>query len=480
MPVRDHEAEPTAGAVCEQMIAKPKNRIAHSIFSSSFVGMSLESFIARRYFLGMGRGSIFAILALILVPTPIDVLMGVIALAARVIAGRRVSLVTIISVISLLGIKVGVGALICVLSVFNGFNGIVKGLLVGFDPHVRVTPATETVLQADSLLGMIRAFPEVQAAAPYISGRSAILHEKGLKVIQIRGMRKEDINTAVGLGNRIVSGSFRTSQPGEARPVVLGSMLSYALHATIGDTMSLLSQSGLEESLTQLAQPKIVRCVVAGTFESSNKEYDAFYAYTDIETAREIFGVEQGAMGIEIRLKDMEMAGEMRDRLAALLGPDYRVETWQDLHRDLFAVMELERWAAFIILSLIIIVAVFNILGSLTMTVIEKRRDIGILKTMGASDRRIMRTYMYQGALIGLVGTFAGVVIGVLVCLIQIEFGIFTLDNAVYIIPALPVEIRPSDLLIVSGTAMLLSFTAAIYPSLRASRLLPADAVRWE
>lgn len=442
--------------------------------------MSLESFIARRYFLGMGRGSIFAILTLVIVPTPLDVIIGLIALVTLVISGRRVSLVTIISVISLLGIKVGVGALICVLSVFNGFNGIVKSLLVGFDPHVRITPVTATVLPADSLLQLIRAIPDVQAAAPYISGRSAILHEKGLKVIQIRGMRKEDITTAVGLGNRIVSGSFKSSTAEGAQPVLLGSMLSYALRATIGDTMSLLSQSGLEESLTQLAQPTIIPCVVTGTFESSNKEYDAHFAYMDLDVARKIFGVESGAMGIEIRLKDMEMAEETRDRLAAMLGPEYRVETWQDLHRDLFAVMELERWAAFIILSLIIIVAVFNILGSLTMTVIEKRRDIGILKTMGASDRSIMRTYMYEGALIGLVGTFAGVIIGVLVCMAQIKFGIFTLDNAVYIIPALPVEIRMSDILIVSTTAMLLSFSAAFYPSMRAARLLPADTVRWE
>ncbi len=442
--------------------------------------MSVESFIARRYFLGLGRGSIIAMLALVLVPTPLDMVFGILALIALVVSGRRVSLVSIISVISLLGIKVGVGALICVLSVFNGFNGIVRSLLVGFDPHIRITPITEMTMPADSLLSIVRTIPEVQAAAPYISGRSAIIHEEGLKVIQIRGMRKEDITTAIGLGNRIVSGSFAHPTPGLPQPMVLGTMLGYSLHATIGDTMSLLSQSGLEESLTQLAQPKLVRAVVTGTFESSNKEYDAYYAYTDLETAREIFGVAEGAMGIEIRLKDLESAARVRQQLAAMLGPAYRVETWQDLHRDLFAVMELERWAAFIILSLIIIVAVFNILGSLTMTVIEKRRDIGILKTMGASDRSIMRTYIYEGALIGVVGTVAGLVMGLLVCMLQMEYGIFKLDNAVYIIPALPVEIRMADVIIVSMTALFLSLSAALYPALRAARLLPADAVRWE
>lgn len=442
--------------------------------------MSVASFIARRYFLGLGRRSIIAILVLILVPTPLDIFAGVIALVALLSAGRRVSLVSIISVISLLGIKVGVGALICVLSVFNGFNGIVKGLFVGFDPHVRVTPVVETTLDPDSVLSVVRKDRDVVAAAPFISGRSAILHEKGLKVIQIRGMRAEDITTAVGLGNKISNGSFQAASPENPHPIVLGAMLAYNLHATIGDTIALLSQSGIEESMTQLAEPSIVRCVVTGMFESSNKEYDENFAYTDLPTAREIFGVTDGAMGVEIRLDDFENAPLAKERLSASLGKNYLVETWQDLHRDLFTVMELERWAAFIILSLIIIVAVFNILGSLTMTVIEKRRDIGILKTMGASDRTIMQTYLHEGALVGLVGTLGGVVVGTLVCFLQIEYGFFKLDNAVYIIPALPVEMHASDVILVATTALLLALTAALYPALRASRLLPADAVRWE
>ncbi|HVZ38947.1 MAG TPA: ABC transporter permease [Candidatus Kapabacteria bacterium] len=442
--------------------------------------MAVESFIARRYFLGMGKMSLLAIFILVIIPTPLDVLLGLIALIVAMVRGRRISLVTIISVISLLGIKVGVGALICVLSVFNGFNGIVRGLFVGFDPHVRVTPVVETTFRPDSLLHIISAQPEVTAAAPFVSGRSAVIHREGLKVVQIRGMRPEDISTAIGLGNKIYNGSFRKPTAAQPHPIVLGAMLSYALNAAVGDTISVLSQSGIEETMTQLAQPTIVQCIVTGTFESNNKEYDENYAYTDIATAREIFAVPDGAMGIEIRLKDFESAPAVQARLQHIAGGGFRVETWQDLHRDLFAVMELERWAAFIILSLIIIVAVFNVLGSLTMTVIEKRRDIGILKTMGASDRTIMRTYLFEGGLVGIIGTLGGVFIGIGTCLMQIHFGLFKLNNAVYIIPALPVELRGVDILVISTTSMLLALVAALYPALRASRLLPADAVRWE
>ncbi|MEP7220236.1 MAG: ABC transporter permease, partial [Bacteroidota bacterium] len=410
----------------------------------------------------------------------VDLLIGLIVIIVLMSTGRRISLITIISMISMLGIKVGVGALICVLSVFNGFNGIVKGLLVGFDPHVRVTPVVNNTLSPDSLLPIIRKMPEVTAAAPYVSGRSVILHQEGVKAILIRGMKQADVNTAIGLGDKMLAGRFTDATPRIPHPMVLGAGLASKLRVSIGDTISILSQVGLEESLTQMAQPTTIQCVVTGTFSSNNKEYDAYYAYTDMGTARGIFGVDEGAMGIEIRLKDFQVADQVRDRLRSVLGPGYRAESWQDLHRDLFAVMELERWAAFIILSLIIIVAVFNVLGSLTMTVLEKRRDIGILKTMGASDRTILRTYLLEGGMIGVVGTLAGMVIGIGATLAQMQFGIFKLNNDVYMIPAIPVELRMADIVIISSTALLLALGAALYPAVRAARVLPAEAVRWE
>lgn len=395
-------------------------------------------------------------------------------------AKRKIGLITIISAISVGGITIGVAALICVLSVFNGFNKVVKGLLVGFDPHLRITGVAGPVANPDSLLALVRSLPSVTAVAPYVAGRSAILHEEGLRVIQVRGMDKKDMKSAIGLGERIYVGQIAEPSATMPHPIVLGNILSYGLRTTVGDTISLLSQTGLEESLTQLSGPTIIRCVITGIFESNNKEYDSYYAYTDVATARQLFAIPRGVMGIEIRLADLEQAETMKKMLALRLGPGYRIETWQDLHRDLFAVMELERWAAFIILSLIIIVAVFNVLGSLTMTVIEKHRDIGVLKTMGASDQSIRRIFLYEGAFIGVIGTFAGILLGILVCYLQVHFQLFKLDNAVYLIAAIPVELRPLDIVIISVTSLVLSLTAAIYPARRASRVLPAEAVRWD
>lgn len=395
-------------------------------------------------------------------------------------AKRKVSLISIISTISILGITVGVFALVCVMSVFNGFNTLVKDLLVGFDPHLRVTPAAATTLVADSLLPRIRAVPGVVAAAPFVSGRSVVLYPT-LRVIQLRAMRREDVGSAIGLEDQIVAGDFEAPSAMNPHPIVLGSLLGIALGAGVGDTLSLLSQSGLEETLTQLAEPQVIRCVVSGIFEMGNKEYDSYYAYTDLATGRAIFDVMDNAMGLEIRLDDLERAPGVKDTLERSLGPAYRVETWHDLHRDLFGVMELERWSAYIILSLIIVVAVFNVLGSLTMTVIEKRRDIGILKIMGASDRAIQRIYLFEGIMVGVIGLVGGLSLGLLAVWLQQQYGLFMkLDVAVYIISALPVELRLADIVLVSITALVLSFSAALYPARRAARLLAADAVRWE
>lgn len=395
-------------------------------------------------------------------------------------AKRKVSLISIISTISILGITVGVFALIAVMSVFNGFNSLVKDLLVGFDPHVRVTPIGSTTLAADSLLPRIRSLGGVTAAAPFVSGRSVVLYPE-LRVVQLRAMRREDVGTAIGLEKKIVAGEFEASSPENPHPIVLGSLLSIGLGAGVGDTLSLLSQSGLEETLTQLAEPRVIQCIVTGIFEMGNKEYDSYYAYTNMETGREIFDVSESAMGVEIRLEDLERAEVVKDTLIRMLGPEYLVETWHDLHRDLFGVMELERWSAYIILSLIIVVAVFNVLGSLTMTVIEKRRDIGILKIMGASDRAIQRIYLFEGMMVGVIGLLGGLSLGLLAVWLQQQYGLFMkLDVAVYIISALPVELRVADVVLVSLTALALSFSAALYPARRAARLLAADAVRWE
>lgn len=358
--------------------------------------------------------------------------------------------------------------MIIVLSVFNGFNTFAVDQIVGFDPHIRITPIQTKTTNADSLIATLK-IPDVISAEPFISGRSAIVHDGVTQVAEIHG---------TGTARKGIMIPDRSLLPNEGG-VVLGSVLASRLRVGSGDEISFISRKGLELALSQVAQPNTLTALVTGTF-SINQEYDERVAFVDMNTARELFDLPHGEMGIEIRLKDFHQAERLAPELAEHLGPAWRVETWQDLHRDLYGAMELERWAAFAILMLIIIVAVFNVLGSLTMTVIEKRRDIGVLKAMGAADGGIMRIFLYEGGMIGIIGTIIGLVLGIGLCTLQSAYGLFKLDTNSYLLPALPVEMRIADVLLVSITALVLALCAALYPARRAARTDPADAVRWE
>lgn len=401
---------------------------------------------------------------------------------------RKINLITIIAVISTIGITIGVSALICVLSVFNGFNGVVKNLLVSFDPHIKMSyknlasnillPQENNIVES-GIIKKISRIPQVQAVSGFAEGKSAIITQLGLKIIKLQGIEKKDIMATIGLGEFITRGEFKDYNETDLPALVLGAGLIYDLNVHIGDTVSVLSQSGLEQSLTQAAPPQIIKCIISGVFTSNNKDYDSYLAFINIVTAKEMFGDTPQNTGLYLRLQDFNNTEQVVDLLRKNY-PNFTVETWQDLHKELFSVMEIERIIAYFILLLIVIVAVFNMLGSLTMTVIEKQRDIGIMKTMGSDDKSIRKIFMFQGLFIGIAGTILGTGLGLLVCFLQIKYGLFQLDNSIYIIPAIPVQIRLPDVLIVMTSSLLLSALATIYPARRAERILPADAIRWE
>jgi lipoprotein-releasing system permease protein len=222
------------------------------------------------------------------------------------------------------------------------------------------------------------------------------------------------------------------------------------------------------------------KCTVVGIYDANNKDYDAHYAYISLDAARELFDADSRVSGVDVRLRSIDDADAARRRLQGSLGPGFRVSSWYDLHRDLYSVMTIERWTAYIILCLIVGVATFNVLGSLTMGVIAKRRDIGTLKALGATRRSIIRIFLFEGVLVGTLGTILGVIIGLVVCELQVRYQLFPLDPTVYIIPAIPVEVRWTDFVAVSMASMILSTLAALYPARRAAALMPVETVRWE
>jgi lipoprotein-releasing system permease protein len=394
---------------------------------------------------------------------------------------RKARFISIISFISIIGITVGVAALIIVLSVFNGFNNLVTDILVGFDPHLRIEPAEGAALpDAGRVASLIDQDERIAAYSPAISGRAMIVAGNINRIIMVRGMDEDRIAEVSGVDESIVVGSLRLIREDGSDGIVLGIGLADRLNAMLGDTVTVISPQGMEAALLRFGQPIIHRYIVSGIYESMNQDYDANYAYVSLRSAQRLYNLNSGVTGIEIRLNNFKQAERVKQDVRQRLGSAYVVNTWYDLHRDLYSVMEIERWSAYIILSLIIAVATFNILGSLTMSVIEKKRDIGVMKSMGATNRAIVRIYLLEGLIVGLIGSILGGLIGYMVCYLQIRYHLFPLDPTVYIIPALPVEIRLLDFITVGGAALLLSSLAALYPARRAARIEPAEAIRWE
>ncbi|HLP14929.1 MAG TPA: ABC transporter permease, partial [Bacteroidota bacterium] len=396
------------------------------------------------------------------------------------ISKKEAGFITVISLISIIGVMVGVAALIIVLSVFNGFNSIVTDILVNFDPHVRIQQNDKTRPGDDKAL---RAFLSQQknviGSGRFVSGKAMIVSKNQSKVVFIRGVDNQTIETVSGLKDKMVLGSIDFKDP-KRNDLVVGFSLADKMGVVTGDTVWMISPAGSEQALLGLGAPIIRSFRIAGMYESNNKEYDGSYGYMSLAAAQRLLQLENNTHGYELRLSSIDDADNLKQRLIDEFDGRFDIQTWYDLHRDLYSVMKIERWTAFIILCLIVAVASFNLLGSMTMSVIEKTRDIGILKTMGATNADIIAIFRFEGALVGIVGIISGTALGLFVCWLQVQYHLFPLDPTVYIIPAIPIEIRITDFIAITVATMLLCYGAAIYPAYRAAALQPAEAIRWE
>ena len=409
-------------------------------------------------------------------------------IARRYLASRReVSLISIITGISTVGVTLGVASLIVVLSVMNGFYDVVRDLLVSLDPHVRVVSAEgQGVADADSLLRLARDTRHVTAAAPYVEGKALLLRGGGgdaNRVVRVRGVDASMMQTAAPT---MAMGRFDLRRNVDGVPgLVLNQRLGQRAGLVPGSggrsasTVGLLSAPAIERTLTNIfGSPPVRRFEVRGLFQSQGAS-EGQRVFVSLEEAQQLFRTEGRVTGIELRLDDLERAGRVKALLQQKLGTErYTVQTWYDLQQSLYDVMQLEKWGASAILGLIVIVAAFNIVGSLTMVVIEKRADVGALQAMGASRADVRRIFLFEGALIGAVGTGLGLVLGLGLAFLQQYYGVVPMAQAEsFLIDAYPVSVQALDVVLIAVVSFGLCVLAAVYPAARAAAIEPARAV---
>ena len=395
---------------------------------------------------------------------------------------HKINFITIISFISITGITLGVAALIVVLSVFNGFGSLVTGFLMNFDPHLRVEYKIESSNEDYNKVNSILAStPDLKSFAPFVSGKVLAFSKGNTEVITLKGIELKNVDDIYGIKKSILFGKGDFSENEETPGVIIGLKLADNLQVLIDDTVTIISPAGIEKLIAQFGMPNTQQFVVRGIFSSQNNDYDEGLAFASLDEAQYLLGYGNSYQGFEIKLNNPDNSFKAKDYLSAKLDENiFEINTWYDFHRELYSVMQIERWVAYILLSLIIAVASFNILGSLSMSVIEKKRDIGILSSMGSKEKSILKIFMYEGLMIGLIGTGLGVLLGYLICFLQIKYNIYPLDPTQYKIDSLPLELRISDFFVITGVSLFLSLVASLIPAKRASKVDALQAIKWE
>ncbi len=394
---------------------------------------------------------------------------------------RKTKFVSVITLISVGGILIGVTALDFLLSMMNGFEKEVRSRIIGTTAHVSVFSSYEEGIDNyQQLISEVKDIKHVVAVAPYIYYKAAIASKTGSDGIVVRGIDPQKEVLVTDLKRSLTEGSLDIDAGEDELPgILLGATLAERLRVGLGDDVVLFSLK--EGSLTSgWSQPKASKLKVQGIFETGMYEYDASMAYISLAAAQKLFNLGTRITGLQIKLDNLYQAGSVAKEIEEKLGYHYYALDWMHMHKNLFSWMALEKYAMFIVLSLIVAVAAFNIISTLIMVVIEKRKDIGILKSMGSTNTSIMKIFMFEGLVVGTAGVVLGTGCGYLLCWIQKTFNLVSLPAEIYFINSLPVDMRPLDFIAVAAAAMLLTFLATVYPAHRAAQLSPVEAIRYE
>jgi lipoprotein-releasing system permease protein len=400
-------------------------------------------------------------------------------------ATRRNGFISFISGVSMLGIALGVAALIIVLSVMNGFQKEVRDRMLGVVSHIEIfAPNGAALPDVARTLAEARANPQVIGAAPFIATQALLARGEDMKGTMVRGIDPAHEHEVTELAVTLKNNALAKLLPGEFG-VVLGGDLARALGVREGDKVTLVAPSG--QVTPAGVVPRLKQMTLVGTFDSGHYEYDSALVLMHMDDAARIFRLE-GPTGIRLKLTDLHQARAVAGQLARTLSGDLFIRDWTRQNRNWFAAVELEKRMMFIILTLIVAVAAFNLVSTLVMTVTDKRADIAILRTLGASPRSIMAVFVVQGALVGVIGTLAGLALGlgvafnidVIVPALENLLGASFLPRDIYLISRMPSDPQSGDIVPIAVISLVLAFVATLYPSWRASRVNPAEALRYE
>ena len=428
---------------------------------------------------------------------PYEILVGLRYLKAK----RRQRTISLNTFISIAGITLGVAALIGTLGIMTGFKEDLQTKILGTTAHIIVQErGTNDMKGYADLVKQIEHVPDVLASAPFIFKQILVTSKTAVQGVVLRGIDPQletqvtDLQSNLKFGelahlehppefltpptlNATSPENSEGSQSKNKLPgIIVGKELSFRLGVFLGDTLNVVSPVGPMTSFTMT--PKIRPFTVVGIFESGMFEYDSSLAYISLREAQNFFGLGDTVTGIQVKVNDVFLAQDIAHRIEATLGTGYLARDWMQLNRNLFSALKMEKTMMFLLLVLITLVASFNIVGTLTMIVNEKQREIAILKAMGATPQAIMRIFMLNGVVIGLVGTAIGIPLGY-TFLYLIE-NYWTFDASVYYISKIPVHIIPLDVMMVGASAILISFAATLYPSWQAAKLDPVSALRYE